>query len=197
MDNTYPHSRTRGRPRQARVFFKVEIEKRVAAHVRGVADGLLRANMRQPCEHVAVICPGELRPVIRRSLHSSLAAVAVEISTPTSRTPQPTRSPRPLLPSSSTWSATASAISPGRPEQALGSDGAAAVGVEQVLAAVLAGTCGGAAGGCPSRQRAWPCATAGRVSDIGGRCSFESGGPVEADAVEHAWRERRGSEHAS
>ena len=59
--------------------FQRGIEEQVAAHVRGVADRLLRAHLRQPFERLVVICSGELRPLIRRSLHSSLSAVVVEI----------------------------------------------------------------------------------------------------------------------
>jgi peptide chain release factor subunit 1 len=59
--------------------FQRGIEERVAAHVRGVADRLLRAHRRAPFDHIVVVCAGELRPVIEHSLDNELKRVLVEI----------------------------------------------------------------------------------------------------------------------
>ena len=55
--------------------FQRGIEEQVAAHVRGVADRLLRAHLRQPFQQLVIVCSDELRPVIERSLSRELTGV--------------------------------------------------------------------------------------------------------------------------
>jgi len=166
--------------------FQRGIEEQVAAHVRGVAERLLRAHLRQPFEHLVVICSGELRPLIQRSLHNSLTAVVAEIID----------ADLGYAPANEVAAVVAPVIErverdrereiTGRLEQALGTGGAAAAGLEEVLSALEQERVEALLVGEPSRLRAWRCATCGRLSATGGRCPLDGGVPVEADAVEHA-----------
>jgi len=59
--------------------FQRGIEGRVAEHVRGVSDRLVRAHGRSAFEHLVIACAGELRPMIEHSLDSELKDLLVEI----------------------------------------------------------------------------------------------------------------------
>ena len=52
--------------------FQGGIDERVAAHVRGVADRLLRGHRRFPFDHLVVACATELRAMIAHSLDGGL-----------------------------------------------------------------------------------------------------------------------------
>ncbi len=52
--------------------FQRGIEEQVAIHIRGVVDRLFRAHQRRPFRHVVLVCAEELRPVIERNLHPEL-----------------------------------------------------------------------------------------------------------------------------
>ncbi|EHN12998.1 hypothetical protein PAI11_01440 [Patulibacter medicamentivorans] len=51
------------------------IEEQVDAHVRGVAERLLRAHRRSPFGELVIVASDELLPNVRASLHGDLAAV--------------------------------------------------------------------------------------------------------------------------
>ena len=59
--------------------FQRGIEDRVAEHVRGVSDRLVRAHRRSPFEHLVIACAGEVRPMIEHSLESELKDILVGI----------------------------------------------------------------------------------------------------------------------
>ncbi len=51
------------------------IEEEVAAHVRQVAEHLLRAHRRRPFDHLVIVAAEELQGVIEHSLHSDLTKI--------------------------------------------------------------------------------------------------------------------------
>ena len=59
--------------------FQPGIDERMAAHVRGVADRLLRAHRRSPFAHLVVACPIELRAMVAHSLDGELKSMLVGI----------------------------------------------------------------------------------------------------------------------
>jgi hypothetical protein len=63
----------------SRAGFQRGIDNRVAAHVRGVADRLMRAHRRFPFDHLVVACATELRAMIAHSLDDELNAILVGI----------------------------------------------------------------------------------------------------------------------
>jgi peptide chain release factor subunit 1 len=167
--------------------FQRGIEEQVAAHVRGVADRLLRAHRRRPFEQLVIVCSGELRPAIERSLPSELTEVlagsvdadlehasAAEIAVVVGHVIDPARRnrERDLIV---------------QLEQALGTGGAAAAGLDEVLSmlnqqrvdTLLVSERGSLKGG--------RCPTCGRLSsDGGGRCPVDGSILIEIDAIEHA-----------
>ncbi len=59
--------------------FQRGIDEQVAAHVRRVADRLLRAHHRSPFDHLVIACADELRALVAHSLDSDLQGVLVGI----------------------------------------------------------------------------------------------------------------------
>jgi peptide subunit release factor 1 (eRF1) len=57
--------------------FQRGIDEQVAAHVRGVADRLLRAHRRSRFDHLVIACASELRAMIAHSLDTELKRVLV------------------------------------------------------------------------------------------------------------------------
>jgi peptide chain release factor subunit 1 len=114
--------------------FQRGIEEQVAWHVQRVADRLLRAHHRVPFAHLAFIASQEIRPVIDRSLHRDLKAVlAGTVDADLGRaTPQDlARVVGPLIDTAQREREQALAT---EIDEALGTGGAAAAGIDEVLA---------------------------------------------------------------
>jgi peptide chain release factor subunit 1 len=191
IDDELHRRHSQGGWSQAR--FQRGIEQQVAAHVRGVADRLLRAHQRQPFQHLVVICSGELRPVIERGLHSELTAVldaTVDAD----------------LEHASVGEIVA-AIAPvfervGRDrerdlistlEQELGTGGPAAAGLDDVLSALEQRRVETLLVPERSDLRGGLCPTCGRLSTDGERrCPLDGQVLAEVDAVEYAIDEAAG-----
>jgi peptide subunit release factor 1 (eRF1) len=170
--------------------FQRGIEEKVAVHVRRVANRLRRAHLRRPFEHLATVASSELRPVIEDSLHGALAELLtgtidadVEHATadergltvsPVAERAQQARE-RPLV---------------ARLEQALGTGGASAARLDEVLPMLDQRRVDALLIPEGSSLRAGLCPTGGRLSTTDdGRCPLD--GAVldevdEVDEVEHA-----------
>ena len=191
IDDELHRRHSQGGWSQAR--FQRGIEQQVAAHVRGVADRLLRAHQRQPFGHLVVISSDELRPVIEHSLHSELTAVlAATVDVDLEHAPV---------------GEIVAVIAPviervgreeerdliSRLEQQLGTGGPAAAGLDDVLSALEERRVETLLVPERSDLRAGLCPTCGRLSTDGERrCPLDGHALVEVDAVEHAIEEAAG-----
>jgi peptide chain release factor subunit 1 len=167
--------------------FQRGIEEQVAAHARAVADRLLRAHLRRPFEQLVIVCSDELRPVIEGSLSPELTGVLAGIVDADLE-----HAPADEI---------ASAIAPvierierdrerdliARLEQALGTGGRAAAGLDEVLSTLEQQRVQTLLVGQPGSLRAGLCPTCGRLSTNGGRrCPLDGALLAEVDAIEHA-----------
>jgi peptide chain release factor subunit 1 len=169
------------------------IEQQVAAHVRGVADRLLRAHRRRPFEHLAIVCADELQPVIRHSLDRELLDVlagTVVADLEHASAGQIAGAVAPLL-SQAEREREHTLVEV--LDQSLATGGAAAAGLDEVLSALEQRRVDTLVVPAGSRIRAGLCPTCGRLSTDGGRrCPLDSAILAEVDAIEHAVEEAAG-----
>ncbi|MGZ4305217.1 MAG: baeRF10 domain-containing protein [Solirubrobacteraceae bacterium] len=167
--------------------FQRGIEEQVAAHVRGVADRLLRAHLRRPFQQLVIVCSDELRPVIERSLSRELIGVlAGMVDADLEHVPV---------------DEIAGAIAPvieriernrerdliAQLEQALGTGGRAAAGLDEVLSTLEQQQVQTLLVGQRGNLKAGLCPTCGRLlTDGGRRCPLDGASLAEVDAIEHA-----------
>jgi peptide chain release factor subunit 1 len=170
--------------------FQRGIEEQVAAHARGVARHLLRAHRRSPFTHLAIACSGELRPVIERSLPRELAGVlTVVIDADLEHAPA---------------AEIANAVAPAieraerdrelelitHVEQALGTGGPAAAGLDEVLSTLQEQRVAILLVPEHGDLKAGLCPTCGRLATDGERrCPLDDAPLAEVDGVEHALEE--------
>ncbi|MGZ6670158.1 MAG: baeRF10 domain-containing protein [Solirubrobacteraceae bacterium] len=167
--------------------FQRGIEQEVAWHVRGVADRLLRTHRRRPFEHLVIIASDELRPVIQRSLHDELTNVlagTVDADLEHASVEQIVRAVGPVIEETERDRERALVAVL---EQGLGTGGAAAAGLDEVLSMLeqqrvdtllIAEHSTLAAGLCPK------CGRLSAADDQ--RCPVDGAILSEVDAVEHA-----------
>ena len=167
--------------------FQRGIEQEVAWHVRGVADRLLRAHRHRPFEHLVIIASDELRPVIQHSLHDELTNVlagTVDADLEHASVEQIVRAVVPVIEETERDRERALVAVV---EQGLGTGGAAAAGLDEVLSMLeqqrvdtllIAEHSTLAAGLCPK------CGRLSAADD--GRCPVDGATLSEVDAVEHA-----------
>ncbi len=167
--------------------FQRGIDEQVAAHVRAVVARLLRAHRRLPFAHLVIVCSGELRPIVERSLPSELADLqvsSIEAGLEHASLDEILRAVTPAMVSSERDRETRLAAAV---DDALGTGGPAAAGCDDVLSAfrehrvevLLVGT-GAAlsAGRCPTCGGLW----AGSVVS----CPLDHAPLARVDATEHA-----------
>ncbi len=170
--------------------FQRGIEEQVAAHIRGVAERLLRAHRRSPFAHLVIVCSGELRPIVEHSLHSDLTeavAAFVDADLEHAGVEQIVQAVAPVV-EQAEFARELDLVR--RIEEALGTGGPAAAGLDEVLStleqqrvAVLL---------VPSQAdlQAERCPTCGRLSTGGsGVCPLDGASLTQVDAVEHAIEE--------
>ena len=170
--------------------FQRGIEQEVAWHVRAVADRLLRAHRRRGFEHLVIVASDELQPVVERSLHTELGDVlagAVPADLEHATVQEIERAIAPVIESSErererTLVATV--------EQGLGIGGAAAAGLDEVLAMLEQHRVDTLLVPEQSTLVAGVCPQCGRLSDADDLCCPLDGAALsEVDAVEHAVQE--------
>lgn len=167
--------------------FQRGIDEQVAAHVRGVADRLLRTHRRSPFDHLVVACAGELRPMIEHDLDNELKGVLVGIVH------------RDLEHAS--FEQIADTVAPlieraereregelvARIEEGLGTGGPAAAGLDEVLSTLEEQRVAVLLVSQRESLRAGVCPTCGRLSTNGGRTCPLDGSPLApVDAIEQA-----------
>ena len=158
----------------------------VAAHVRWVADRLLRAHRRRPFTHLAIVAPLDLRALIEASLDEQLNAVQAGVIAADLEEASPVEIARVVAPLiEGVERAQERALLTAR-DHALEGQGAAVEGCDEVLAALeqrrvevllIAHGSGLIAGRCP---------LCGRTSTTAGRCTRDGAPLVPVDAVQHA-----------
>jgi peptide chain release factor subunit 1 len=170
--------------------FQRGVEEEVAAHVRTVAGRLLRAHRRRPFQHLVIVASGELLPVIERNLHSEL--IDVLSGTVDSDLEHASVDDIALAVA---W-VIAQAERDGeraliaRLEQALGTGGPAAAGLDEVLSTLEQQRVKTLLVPERSSLGAGLCPICGRLSTADdGRCPLDGGIVAEVDAVEHAVEE--------
>jgi peptide chain release factor subunit 1 len=170
--------------------FQRGVEEQVAFHARRVAERLLRAHQHRPFEHLAIIASDELQPVIVRSLHSTLSArLAGTIDADLEHVPtgEIARAVEPVITRAAhdRERALVACI-----EQALGTGGAAAAGLDEVLSTLEQDRVEALLVPERSTLKAGLCPTCGRLStDAGRRCPLDGAVLAEVDAIEHATEE--------
>ena len=163
------------------------IEQEVAWHVREVADRLLRAHRRVPFEHLVIVAADELRPVIVSSLHTDLTAVltaTVDADLGHATAQEIAHAIEPQI----------EAVRRDRErtlvaeiEQGLGTGGAAAAGLDEVLSMFEQQRVDTLVVPDRSALSAALCPQCGRLSSAGdGHCPRDGAALANVDAVEHA-----------
>jgi len=174
----------------AQARFGRGIEEQVAAHVRGVADRLLRAHQRRPFEHLVIICSDELRPVIRHSLHHELLdvlAAAVDANLEHAAVDRIAEVAAPVLEQAERERehALVEVL-----DQTLATGSAAAAGLDEVLSTLEQRRVDTLLVPVRSDIKAGLCPTCGRLSTADdGRCPLDGAVLAEVDAVEQAVEE--------
>jgi len=170
----------------AQARFQRGIEEQVAAHVRGVIDRLLRAHLPRPFAHLVIVCSSELRPVVRHSLHGGLAelpVIMVDADLAGAATAEIAAVVAPLI---ERVERDGERELIARVEEALAT-GAAAAGLDDVLAMLEQQRVATLVIGDRLQLRAWCCPTCLRLSaGAAGACPLDGAGLSEVDAVEHA-----------
>ena len=170
--------------------FQRGVEEQVAFHARRVADHLLRAHQHRPFEHLAIVASDELQPVIVRSLHSTLSerlAGTIDADLEHAPTGEIARAVEPVITRAAHDRERALV---GCIEQALGTGGAAAAGLDEVLSTLEDHRVEALLVPERSTLKAGLCPTCGRLSTDGSRrCPLDGAVLAEVDAIEHAAEE--------
>jgi peptide chain release factor subunit 1 len=170
--------------------FQRGIEEQVAAHVRGVAERLLRAHRRQPFTHLVIICSDELWPVVKHSLPSELIDVLAGTVDANLEYASADRIAGELTPLIERTERERERELIAELEQALGTGGRAAAGLDDVLSTLEQQRVQTLFVAEAGTLKAGLCPTCGRLSTDGGRrCPLDGAILAEVDAVEHAVNE--------
>jgi len=167
--------------------FQRGVEEQAAAHVRAVAERLLRAHLHRRFGRLVIVCSAELRPVVERSLHGELKEVLVgTVDADLERAPAEEigRAVAPLI-GQAERDRERDLVA--RLEQALGTGGAAAAGLDDVVSALEQQRVENLLVAEGPSLKTGLCPTCGRLSTDGGRsCPLDGATLVEVDATEHA-----------
>ena len=144
-------------------------------------------HTRRPFEHVVIVASDELRPVIEHSLHSTLTAVlagAIDADLEHAPADEITRAVAPVIERAEREheSALIATI-----EEGLGTGGAAAAGLDEVLSTLEQRRVAALLVPQQSELEAGLCPRCGRLSSIdGGKCPLDGADLAYVNAVEHA-----------
>jgi len=167
--------------------FQRGIEEQVAVHVRSVADRLVRAHRHRPFADLVVVAAEELRPLIEHSLHAELAQVlagTVDADLEHASLLEIAQAVAPLIERSQRQRERELVDRLG---QALGTGGAAAAGLDEVLSTLEQQRVDTLLVAERSSLKAGLCPTCGRLfTDGGRRCPLDGATLAEVDAVERA-----------
>ncbi len=170
--------------------FQRGIEEEVAVHVRTVAELLLRVHLRQPFGHLVIVASSELRPVIEHSLHSELTKVltgTVDADLEHAPADKIAQAVAPVIARSERDRERPLVA---RIEEVLGTGGAAAVGLDEVLSTLEQQRVETLLVAEHSSLKAGRCPQCGRLSATNdGRCPLDGAVLAQVDAVEHAVQE--------
>lgn len=185
VDDELHRRHSQGGWSQAR--FQRGIDEQVAEHVRHAAERMLRAHRRHPFDHVVVVASDELWPAVEASLDPELRdrlAGQVALDLEHAAAEEIARAVAPVIAAAETVHEQELVA---RLEQALGTGGPAAAGLDEVLSTLeqhrvqvllLADGANLLAGLCPR---------CGRLSAAGDpHCSLDGAELGRVDAVEHA-----------
>lgn len=172
------------------------IEEQVAAHARGVVERLLRAHERQRFGHLVIICSDELRPVIAHAMPGELRSVVTDFVDADLEKASVAEVAAAVTPHVERAERRRELQLIERLDQALGTGGAGAAGLDDVLSALEQGVVAVLLVPEQDGLDGWLCRVCGRLSaDGSGRCPLDGSELDRVDAVEHAVR--RASAHAA
>ena len=167
--------------------FQRGIEQEVAWHVRRVADQLLRAHRRVRFEHLVIIAADGLLPAVKDSLHRDLVLVlagTVEADLVHAPVDDIARAVEPVI---ERVERDRERVLVAELEHGLGTGGAAAAGLDEVLSMLELQRVEALLVPARSALVAGLCPQCGRLSGRGdGRCARDGAALTEVDAVEHA-----------
>jgi len=166
--------------------FQRGIEQQVAEHVRHTTELLLRAHRRRPFDQLVIVASDELWPVVQESLHRDLRdrlAGVIERDLEHAATQEIERAVAPVLERAARDRERA-LIS--RLDEALGTGGPAAAGLDEVLATLEEERVDVLLVAENASLTAGLCSDCGRLSvSDEGRCRFDEAPLHPVDAVEH------------
>jgi peptide chain release factor subunit 1 len=167
--------------------FQRGIEEQVAAHVRGVAERLLRAHRRRPFGRLALVCSDQLRPVVEHSLPGDLKAALAATVAANLEHATVQEIARALAPEMERVQREREHDLIARLDEALGTGGPGAAGLGDVLAALEQQRVESLLAPERSELKAWLCPACGRLStDGGGGCAVDWHALAAVNAVEYA-----------
>jgi peptide chain release factor subunit 1 len=166
--------------------FQRGIEQQVAEHARHVAELLLRAHRRRPFDQLVIVASDELWPVVETSLHHDLRdrlAGVIKHDLEHAAAEEIVQAVSPIV-ERAEHDRERALIS--RLEQALGTGGAAAAGLEEVLATFEEERVEVLLVADRASLTAGLCSVCGRLSASGdGACQLDGAPLVSVDAIEH------------
>jgi peptide subunit release factor 1 (eRF1) len=172
------HHRHAQSARWSQACFQRGIDEQVAAHVRGVADWLLRAHRRSGFDHLVIACTSELRAMIAHSLDSELNRVLVGIIDRDLEHASVEQIAGIVAPLIERAERERQRELLARIEERLGTGGPAAAGLDEVLATLEQQRVAVLLVPESESRRAGLCPTCGRLSTDGGRTCPLDGSPL-------------------
>jgi peptide chain release factor subunit 1 len=171
----------------AQARFQRGVEEQVAVHVRGVADRLLSAHRRRPFQRLMLVCSDELRPVLEHSLPRELSDVLAGTVAANLEHASEDEIGQALEPVIERIERDRERELIARLEQALGTGGRAAAGLDEVLSTLEQQQVETLFVGERGSLKAGLCPTCGRLSTDGSRrCPLDGASLADVDAIEHA-----------
>jgi peptide chain release factor subunit 1 len=163
------------------------IEEQVVAHVRGVADRLVRAHLRGPFQQLVIVCSDELRPVIEQNIPAELTGVLAGIVAADLEHASAGEIAGAIAPVVERTERDGECDLIAQLEHALATGGRAAAGLDEVLSTLEQQRVDTLFVGERGSLKAGLCPTCGRLSTDGARrCPLDGAVLADVDASEHA-----------
>ena len=166
--------------------FQRGIEQQVAEHARHAAELLLRAHRRRPFDHLVIVAADELWPVVEASLHPNLRDRLAGVIEHDLEHAAATEIVQAVIPVVERAERDRERALISRLDEALGTGGAAAAGLDEVLAMLEEQRVEVLLISDRASLTAGLCSLCGRLSASGeGPCRLDGAPLISVDAIEH------------